>query len=156
MYYRIDEIHRDGIVANSTFCMLLVDVSFWPSKADHDAEKPPQWREDFRIQIYPQATRIVKDGRGFWRRASDGRFFNPATLTLQQRRETVWSRETVTTDAAAVIRDVIERYVARNPSKQGDHFDRRVQARKRSDDARGVLFRDEVQEMKRTAREVSR
>lgn len=156
MFYVIDEIHRDATVPNIDFTMLLVNVSFWPAKADRDAGKPPQWREDFRIQVYPTRTQIVKDGRGFWRRESDGRFLNPATLTFEQRITTAWSRETVTSDAPATIRSVIEGYLRRGADKAGDQRDRRVQRAKRRDDARGVLARDDVQELARTAREVSR
>ena len=154
MYYRIDDIARDGRVrTNRAHARIVVYFSVWPSRAAHDRGDEPLWTEDFHMDLRPTRRRIATDRFGRWQR-TNGTFVNPRALTWQQIAATKWRRETVANDVAAEIRANIAGYLRRNPAKQGDQCDKRV--RKRSDDPRGVLTRSEVQQLKGTRREVTR
>jgi len=74
-YRQIREISAD---ADSGLLYLVVD--FWLTKAGHANGNPPFLTNDFLMQIPAQETRIITDANGFWQRASDGVFVDPATI----------------------------------------------------------------------------
>jgi hypothetical protein len=148
MYYRIDEIKRDARVDDSrrSHARLLVYVSFL---GDDDKLL---WREGFAMDVPATITRIITKN-GLWQR-SDGVFVDPATL--QRGAKVEWRRETVTADVPAIIQGNIERYMAQRASrgdkpKRGAHFDKSMLPV--SSDAKGILERADVQQMKGASRE---
>lgn len=150
-FYRIDEIKTDARVPVSRpHARLIVYVSFWLSKADHDAGKLPQWREGFYMDVPPAVTRVVTNPQGHLKRQSDGQFVDPATIKPGDR--TKWERETVTCDVPSLVHENIARYLARQPNKTGAHFD--AAARPSSADTKSILSRNNVQALKGVGREV--
>ena len=98
-YRQIREISDD---ADSGYLYLVVD--FWLTKAGHDNGNPPFLTNDFVMQISPTETRIITDANGFWQRASDGVFIDPATLAPDD--TTVWATETVQRPRADIIAEI--------------------------------------------------
>ncbi len=133
-YREIREISAD---ADSGLLYLVVD--FWLTKAGHDNGNPPFLTNDFLMQIPAQETRIVTDANGFWQRASDGLFVDPATL--QPGDTTVWATETVDRPNLEVIQQVREnitnylRWAVAN-RVTGDHT---------GDDTKPLMFNGVVQ-----------
>jgi hypothetical protein len=100
-------------------------VSFWIDEASFDAGDPPFLVCDFCRRLPLQGLRIVKDGRGFWKRADTRLFVDPDTLVLGED-EPPWERERFDLDYRQELLGDIERYILRatEHNYQGDHTSR--------------------------------
>lgn len=116
MRYRIDEISNE-VSTGETYVL----VSFWETEASRLAGDPPYLVNDFLMTLRDQGTRIVTNRDGWYKRASDGVFIDPATLAEDDRTE--WERETYTIDAPAIVEDNIAAYIRRAEANDysGDH-----------------------------------
>lgn len=83
---------------------LYLLIALWATKIGHDNGNPPLITNDFIMQIRPTETRIVTDANGFWKRASDGVFIDPATLEPGDTTE--WEHETVQRPRSEIIDEI--------------------------------------------------
>jgi hypothetical protein len=115
-FYRIIEVSNE-VTTGETY----VAVEFWPDADAFQRGEDPTLTNDFIMRLRHNAVRIVTDGRGFWKRLSDGVFVDPARL--QDGDATVWERETFQRDLAAEIKTNIETYADRADAAgwTGDH-----------------------------------
>lgn len=138
MIYKIVEISTDKASGHT-----YVLVHFWWAKADFDAAKPPDRKNDFLMQLRPTGVRIVTDGNGWYKRLSDGKFIDPETLDLEKS-QPEWERETYDRALPAEMKANIEAYWQRAEGKSypTDHADSRIE--RDNSDPHGVLARPEV------------
>ena len=146
MYRIIDEI-------STARGMTYVRVRFWNDQADHDA-RPTQPRivKDFLMQLVSTASRIVTNEDGWYKRLSDGVFIDPSTLEPGDL--TVWEKEAVSRPVAEEIEANLEAYYDRATARTetGDRTSVRSNERTQ-DDPRGILARQDVQDLVGTGRE---
>ena len=116
-------------------------VHFWQDKAAQS--KAPDRINDFLMQLRPTGERIATNAQGWFKRKSDGKFIDPATLD-PQKEPPEWERETVDRDLPAEIWANIEAYWDRAQAKSyaADNTDTRIQRDK--SDPHGVLARPDV------------
>ena len=135
MLYIIDEISNTGDGG------LFVLVRFWTTRADHDRADSCACRESFSWpHLQRSGRRVVRDGRGWAKRASDGVYVDTDTI---EGREPEWEREDYDVDIRGKIRASIRRYWTNRQAAQlsarpwpRDHADHRV--RRVVDDPRSL------------------
>lgn len=133
-------------------------VPFWRDKADFDAGKPWDRKNDFLMQLRSTGERVVTNAEGWPKRKDDGKFIDPATLD-PEKPEPEWERETFDRDLPAEIRANIEAYWERAEANEypPDHtsiaydlvsgWGRETIERDQSD-PHGVLARPDVMALK--------
>lgn len=139
MIYKIDDIKTDArISADHPHARLIVYVSFWLTEADQKAGNLPRWREGFYMDVPETITRIVRDGDGL-PLDSASQPVDVSKLSREELSKIEWLRETVKADVPGIVKENIERYIARLPGegKRGARFDK--QAQPSTTDAKGVL-----------------
>ena len=143
MFYKIEEVSTAPATGHA-----YVLVRFWQTRADFDAALPAALTNDFLMQLRPVGRRIVTDASGHWKRASDGVFIDPQTLSGDD--VTEWEREDVARGVAAEIRANIEAYwqraVSRGDATGTDASNQRMQ--RDNTDPHGILALPDVRALR--------
>ena len=139
---------------------LYVLCGFWPTEASYTAGDPAVLENDFVMPaLNPDLKEVVRNRDGWWKRASDGVFVDPATLREDD--ATVWVYESI--PYRAQVEGNIRRYMVRAEANGdlGDHTSRpgvrgecRAKGRLvRAAGSRGVVVTDTQMDSKEALRD---
>lgn len=141
MFYKIREI---STVKDTR--LTYVQVDFWPDRAAFRRGDSPFLTNDFLMQLWTTAVRIVTRADG-WLKRLDGRYVDPAAETTQEIASDEFERETYDRDLPAEIRNNIEAYRKRAQARgdRGSKLDPRIL--RDESDPEGVLAKQKVRDL---------